>query len=77
MSTYRRVFESLDWIDFDARVERPPGVRMRLVQRRRPRGGGATTLEVETTEVVRVERRRVAAEVFAIPDGWSRSEPNE
>jgi len=69
-AAYRRVFESLDWVDFDARVERPPGVRMRLVQQRRSRGGGAR--EVETIEVVRVERRRVEPSTFDVPPGWSR-----
>lgn len=74
VATYQRVFASLDWIDFDARVERPPGVRLRLVSRRRPRGGGAAATEVETTEVVRIERRRVGTDVFAAPAGWLRAD---
>jgi hypothetical protein len=73
-ATYRRVFEILDWIDFDAHVERPAGVRLRLEQRRRPRGAGADATETEATQVVRVERRRVAAAIFAAPPGWTRAD---
>jgi hypothetical protein len=70
-TAYRRMFTTLDWIDFDARVERPAGVRMRAVVKRRPRGAAAVT-ETEITDVVRVERRRVPVAVFAAPPGWQR-----
>lgn len=73
-AAYRRMFETLDWIDFDARVERPPGVRVRVVQRRRGRGGAAAQMpvEVETTEILRVERRRVSRATFEPPASWTR-----
>lgn len=72
MAAYRRMFATLDWIDFDARVERPAGVRVRLVSRRRPHAAADAATETEITDVVRIERRRVPITVFDAPPGWER-----
>lgn len=72
--TYRRVLASLDRIELDAAVTRPAGVAMRTVLRRRPQGRPPTEGEVETTEVIAVERRASPESVFAIPLGYARAD---
>jgi hypothetical protein len=74
-ASYRRVLESLDWIGLDAPVVRPEGVVLRTQVRRRPHGipaGGGE--DIETSEVVRVERRDASPDVFDVPPGYRPAE---
>jgi hypothetical protein len=78
---YRRAIESLDRIGLDPRLHRPPGIAMRLYTRTFPEGQGGpdgrrardrgVAEEVERQEVVRVERRPLPDEWFAIPAGYA------
>lgn len=69
---YDRAIRALDSIGMGAVVERPPGVvlasEMRVGAQEEHEHGD---VEVESLEVVRVERRRLDAEVFRIPPGYA------
>jgi hypothetical protein len=74
IDTYRRVLASFDRVDLGAAAERPPGIVLRSCVRHLPENPGSP-IEVETSEVLAVERRDLAAAEFAIPDGFVPAEP--
>jgi hypothetical protein len=70
-ATYRRVVANLDRIELDAPIERPPGVALRTVIRRRAVDRPPGSEETEANEVIAVERRPIPASAFAIPPGYA------
>jgi hypothetical protein len=70
-ATYRRVVGNLDRIELDTPVERPPGVALRTVIRRRGIDHPPGSEEVEATEVIAVERGPIPPDTFSIPPGYA------